>query len=297
MPGYNKALFLYNGNAGTDNIEQKLSETLPVLAQTIKELIVIQTFSIEEAQDTCLHYGEQVDLLLILGGDGTLHAVINTISRLDKRPVIGILPGGTSNDFSRMMEIPQNLNQAAKTLVNGRETPVDVGKLDECYFLNFWGIGLVTETSFNIDKNQKSRLGVLSYFISALKTINQADSFSFRMTIDGKVIEDEAIMILVMNGKYLGTRQIPIESINASDGQLDVLVIKNSNLTLFKELMSVDQPWAETESFQELAYTKGEHIEITASPQQEVDMDGEINFKTPSSIEVLPNHLTFLHAQ
>ncbi|MFG6121357.1 diacylglycerol/lipid kinase family protein [Thalassobacillus sp. B23F22_16] len=296
MPGYKRALFLYNGNAGNDNMEQKLSQTLPVLAKDIKELIVLGTYSIEEAQEACLEYGEGIDLLVILGGDGTVHACINTISKLNRRPVIGILPGGTSNDFSRTLEMPQNLNQAAEALMNGREKPVDVGKLEECYFLNFWGIGLVTETSFNIDKDQKSRLGVLSYFISALKTINQADPFTFQMTIDGKVVEEEAIMVLVMNGKFLGTRQIPIESIDPGDGLLDVLVIKNSNLTLFKELMNLDQPWAETESFQELSYTRGEKIEVTTSPPQQVDMDGEINYETPSTIEVIPNHLTFLHA-
>lgn len=297
MPRYQNALFLYNGNAGSDNIEQKLAETLPILSQEIKQLTILQTKSVEEAKEACEKFSKIVELIIILGGDGTLHECINSISQLDSRPVIGILPGGTSNDFSRMLDIPQNLEQAARTIINGREGPVDIGKLGEEFFLNFWGIGLVTETSSNIDENQKNRFGVLSYFISALKTVNQAAPFSFQMKIDGKEIEGEAIMILVMNGCFIGTRQVPIESIKPNDGLLDVLIVKNSNLTLFKELMVVDQPWAEDERFQELAYTRGERIDIKTNPVQDIDTDGEIKRTTPEVIEVLPNHLTFLHAE
>ncbi|MFD1019304.1 YegS/Rv2252/BmrU family lipid kinase [Thalassobacillus hwangdonensis] len=296
MPRYNRALFLYNGNAGSDNLEQKLSKTLPILAQEIKELTVVQTKSIDEAKEVCLEYGEVVELVLILGGDGTLHACCNTLAELDKRPVIGVLPGGTSNDFSRLLGMPQNLSQAASAIINGREAPVDAGKVNGGYFLNFWGIGLVTETSLNIDENQKNRLGVLSYFISALKTMNQATPFNFRLELDGEVMEDEAVMVLVLNGKFIGTRRIPIDSIDAGDGLLDIMIVKNSNLTMFKELLTANQAWSDEDSFQELCHRRAERITIEATPNQQSDMDGELKGETPTTIEVVPNHFTFLYA-
>lgn len=294
MPRYQKGLFIYNGNDHAQEQEAQLSQTLPILAQEVKVLEVIQTDSLKELKETCREYGSQIDVLFIIGGDGTIHECINSLAELDKRPVIGLLPGGTCNDFSRMIEIPQNLDQAARALVQGEERVVDAGKTEDSYFLNFWGIGLVTQTSSNIDENQKNRLGVLSYFISALKTINQARSFKFTLTVDGEKIEEEAVMVLVMNGQFIGTRQVPVSSINLQDGKLDVLIVKNSNLTLFKELLTFSRPGTNESRFQELDHRQGKRISIEVESTQEVDMDGEIKGATPAEIEVLPNHFTFL---
>lgn len=172
MPRFSKALLLYNGNAGKGDIEQKLRDTLPILSQGIKELIVLQTASIEEVTEACKTYSDQIDLLIILGGDGTLHCCINALAPLPNRPVVAVLPGGTSNDFSRMLQLPQNLASAAEAIVDGTVVDVDVAQSDDTYFLNFWGIGMVAETSKNIDEQQKKSLGVLSYFMSTLKRNN-----------------------------------------------------------------------------------------------------------------------------
>lgn len=296
MPSYNKALFLYNGNAGSAEIQQKLSQTLPKLSEAIEQLFVFQTKSVAQAKEKCESYASVVDIIIILGGDGTIHECINTIARLDKRPVIGILPGGTCNDFSRMLGIPQNLNQATIALLKGKQAPVDVGKAGASYFLNFWGIGLVTETSANINEEQKNRFGVLSYFISTLKTMNQATPFSYEITIDDDSYVGDAVMILVLNGRFLGTRQIPIPSIDANDGMLDILIIKNSNLTLFRELMTMTQDNVEESNLTELAHLRADNIKVETDMEQEVDMDGEIYGVTPASIEILPGHLQMIFA-
>ncbi|TGB01848.1 YegS/Rv2252/BmrU family lipid kinase [Halobacillus salinus] len=297
MPRYEKGLFIFNGNAGNKEMEPQLSQVLPVIAQAVKQLTSIQTESIDELKDVCQQYGSEVDVMIILGGDGTVHECINSLAELEKRPVIGILPGGTCNDFSRMMDMPQNLQQAARALVEGEEQPVDVGRTERNYFLNFWGIGLVTQTSFNIDEGQKARFGVLSYFISALKTMNQADPFEFKIDVDGEKVEGEAVMVVVMNGRFIGTRPLPVPAIDVSDGKFDVLIIKNSNLTLFKELMTMGQPGTDESRFQELHHRQGKKIKIEIDSVQEVDMDGEIKGSTPAHIEVLPEHFTFLNGQ
>ncbi|GGF33320.1 putative lipid kinase BmrU [Halobacillus andaensis] len=294
MPRYERGLFIYNGNAGNGELEQNLSETIPVITQQVKELQVIQTESLEDFKETCCSYGPYVDVLFILGGDGTLHECINCMAELTPKPVISILPGGTCNDFSRVLGTPQALRQAAEAAIKGEEVSVDIGKSNDDFFINFWGIGLITETSTNIDKGQKDRFGVLSYFISAFKTMNQADSFHFTAEVDGEKIRDEAVMVLVMNGRFVGTREVPIPDTRPEDGKLDVLIIKNSNLTLFRELLSMNKPWSDPENFQELTYLQGEDIKINVETAQKIDMDGEIKGETPTHIQVLSNHFTFL---
>lgn len=288
---YEKGLFVYNGNAGNGNMEQKLSQTLPVLATVIKQLTVIQTKSIQEAKRIFEKYAAKVDIMIILGGDGTLHECINSIAPLNERPVIAILPGGTCNDFSRLLNMPQNLHQAAEAIASGDVVDIDVGKTSEKYFLNFWGIGLVSDTSLNIDEEQKQNLGILSYFMSTLRTVNQAEPFSYKIDADNAQYEGEGILILILNGRFIGTRELPLPTVNANDGKLDVLVIKNSTLASFRELLSLNRAETNSKQLTELTHVQAKSVSIATSDEKAVDMDGEIDGITPAEITALKSHV------
>ncbi|MEC5424686.1 YegS/Rv2252/BmrU family lipid kinase [Virgibacillus sp. C22-A2] len=294
MPKYEKALFLYNGNAGKNDMEQKLSQTLPIITKAIRELTIVQTKSSKEAKETCIAFASKIDLLIILGGDGTVHTCINSIAALESRPVVAILPGGTSNDFSRMLRIPQNLYAAATAIVEGDAVPIDIGKSNSTYFLNFWGIGLVSETSQNIDEDQKENFGVLSYFMSTLRTVSQAEPFTYDIKTLNNQYEGEAVMVLVLNGKFLGTKELPIATVDPSDGKLDILIVKNSNIASFRELLAMNNPEFYDKEFSELKHFQATELVINTDETKEIDMDGEINETTPSIIEILPSHLQMI---
>lgn len=113
--------------------------------------------------------------------------------------------------------------------------------MNDRYFLNFWGIGLIAETSNQINETEKALLGKISYFTSALRTVSSAASFPMTLKIDGEEIKEEAVMLLVMNGQYIGTNRIPLPDASIEDGLLDVLICRNTNLTALRELMSMEQ--------------------------------------------------------
>lgn len=296
MPVYQKGVLLYNGNQESDVTAKMLAQTLPIISQAVKELKVIQTEAINEVKEICKAAGAEADILFILGGDGTVHECVNSIAGLEKRPIIAILPSGTSNDFSRMLNIPQNLQAAAETITGGEIVDVDIGKSNDHYFLNFWGIGLVSETSQNTNENFKKNFGILSYFLSTLQTINRAEPFTYEITADGKVLEGEAVMIIVLNGKFLGTRELPIPTVSSTDGKLDVLVVKNSSLASFRELLSMNNPETIAEDLTELSHIQAEDIKITAGEDKEIDMDGEMKGETPAELTVVPGHLKMIKA-
>ncbi|MEW5596250.1 YegS/Rv2252/BmrU family lipid kinase [Peribacillus frigoritolerans] len=136
---WKKGMLIYNKNAGNDKLERNLGGCLPVLAPHIDEFLILQTKQKGDACRYCLEYGEEMDVVFVLGGDGTVHECVNGLSPLQRRPLFGILPGGTCNDFSRTLKIPQNVRQAAEALVNGKVRPIDIGKSNNDYFSNFWG--------------------------------------------------------------------------------------------------------------------------------------------------------------
>lgn len=291
---YVKGLFIYNGTAGNENIEQKLSQALPVLAKTIKKLTVIQTESTEEAKTTFREYALKVDIMIILGGDGTLHECVNYIAPLNKRPVIAVLPGGTCNDFSRTLSMPQNLYQAAQAIAAGEVVDVDVGKTSDKYFLNFWGIGLVSETSLNIDAEQKKSFGVLSYLMSTLRTVNQAAPFSYKINADHEQYEGEGVLILILNGRFIGTRELPLPTVAPNDGKFDVLVIKNSTLASFRELLAMNKPDINSQQLTELTHFQAASVKVSAPEEKAIDMDGEVDRTTPDDITILPKHIPMI---
>ncbi|MGG0643245.1 diacylglycerol kinase family protein [Sporosarcina gallistercoris] len=293
MRTFNKALLIYNKLAGDADVEAKLAAVVPVLGKAVKELTMISPESTAEMRQICEKAGE-MELVVIMGGDGTVHQGIDVISKLEERPLIAILPGGTSNDFTRTLGIPQNLGDAVEALLTGEIQAIDIGKEGNRHFINFWGIGLVADTSENIDEDQKKSYGPLSYMASTVRTIREAESFPFHIVSEGVDIHGEAIAIFVLNGKSLATTPIPIAAISPSDGKLDVLVVKNSNLAMLRELVSLRKPETNNEQLNLLEYIQVSELHIDAPSQQKVDMDGELYDVQSGKIEVLPGHLRML---
>lgn len=293
MHAFNKAMLIYNEHAGDVDVEAKLSAVVPVLGKSVKELTIIKPEGPEETRRLC-ESAADAELVVIMGGDGTVHQCIDAISKLEVRPLLAVLPGGTSNDFTRTLNIPQNLKDAAESLLNGEIRAIDVGREGNRHFINFWGIGLVADTSENVGDGQKKSFGPLSYMASTIRTMREADSFSYHIVSDGINISDEAIAIFVLNGSSLATTPIPIPAISASDGKLDVLVVKNSNLSMLRELMSLRKPETDPAQLTMLEYMQVSELQITAPSQRKVDMDGELYDLQSGNIVVLPGHLKML---
>jgi diacylglycerol kinase (ATP) len=291
---YERALLIYNGNAGQKDIKQALGVSIPILSSGISNLMIVQTQKINHAKELCQLHGPNVDLVIILGGDGTIHECVNGLSTLDHRPLIAILPAGTCNDFSRTLMIDQDIATAANQIINGEIIPVDVLKVDEQYCLNFWGTGLIAETSNNIRQTQKDHLGKFSYLLSAIRTMKNMDPFKYALDIDGERIEGEALLIFIANGNYLGTNMMPFKVISYNDGLADVFIIKRTNLTLLKELFTTDITILNNKLSQEMNHYSGKSISIYTEEEMDADMDGEVYTKTPTQITVLKHHLHML---
>ncbi|MFF2157394.1 diacylglycerol/lipid kinase family protein [Paenibacillus chitinolyticus] len=291
---FGKAILIHNGSAGQAEAGSRLGAVIGPLAAGIEELTLVQTKEPGDAERICRERGEETDLLLVLGGDGTVHECVNGLAPLAAPPVVGILPGGTCNDFSRALYIPQELERAAEALMQGRTRPVDIGRANDRYFSNFFGIGLITDASVNINPQLKGTIGKLSYFISTLQTAASADPFRFTLEHDNGRADGEAVMLFVANGRFLGTRPLPLAADALYDGVLDVAIIREAGLPLLKELFKIKNfgEWdSEKSSFEFIRTTS---LKLTTDHPMQADMDGEIYAHTPASISVLGKKLTFL---
>lgn len=292
---WKKGMLIYNKKAGNDKLERNLEQCLPIIAPHIDEFLILQTKEKGDASRFCSEFGEDMDVVFVLGGDGTVHECVNGLSSLGKRPLFGVLPGGTCNDFSRTLKIPQNIRQASEALVNGKVRSIDIGQADDAYFSNFWGVGLISDASSNIDEQEKNKFGKIGYLLSAVRTIGDNNPFPFKLQYDGNMIEGEAIMILVLNGCYIGTNLLPFPMVSPDDGLFGIAILEKANLSAFFEIMAMKRLWTEKLSTESgVTYLQAGTLIIETKMPLDVDMDGEIYSQTPTRIKILSHHLSVL---
>ncbi len=294
MTKYSDILLVCNGKAGQGTLEVLLKDAVPPLLDICTNLIIHKTKEKGDAERTCRETGNRYELVVILGGDGTIHEAINGLSSLENRPLVGILPGGTCNDFARSLHIPMNIGQAVQLITERPiEKAIDIVKTDERYFSNFWGTGLISQTSDNIDVGSKSVLGKLSYYISAFQSIQDSPILNVKVTTETEVVEEEVVMLLVANGRSIGSNPLP-NSIDMDDGLMDIYVVKKSGFPLLKEFLVIRSTGNISEQYEDIMHIQAKEAHIELGQNEKLDMDGELYEGRRQSLQVLQQHLRFV---
>ena len=291
MRKFKRSILLYHGQAGASTADSVITMAVPAIAAVSNNLQLIQTFSPEELMDVCKNLPPEVDALFVAGGDGTIHDTVQALSEVSSPPPLGIIPSGTCNDFARTLDIPMDLMLAAEALTDGTIEEIDAASINGHFYLNFAGIGVITNASSNIDPQLKERYGKLSYFMSGLQSMRQTEPFNIHLTIDGTVHYESGILALVMNGKSIGTHAFPMESIDPTDGLLDVFIVETSSIAAILEWFSLSKPDVPVDELAHIRHYQGKQISIATDLPMDIDTDGEIYLKTPVNIEVLPKKL------
>jgi len=170
---------------------------------------------------------ENADAIIVIGGDGTVNEVINGClnSGCGQIPRIGIIPSGSSNDFSKSVGISQRLQQACRTIINGRTRRVDIGRAGAHYFCTASSVGLFSEIAVQ-SKRMKGLSGCLRYLAAALKMVGQMDA-GWEMTIeaDGRTFKGIYSNLLINNSPRFGGLTFA-EDARCDDGILDCMLIE-----------------------------------------------------------------------
>ncbi|MDP2181477.1 MAG: diacylglycerol kinase family lipid kinase [Actinomycetota bacterium] len=178
------------------------------------------------AQDTSAY-----DLVVAVGGDGTVHEVLNGLMRISPqlRPALGLLPTGSGNDTRRTLGISTDLTQAALELATGERRRFDVGMCNGIYFSNSFAAGLdakVTAKAVEYKVTTK-RSGLWLYLTALLHVLfNELDSFEMLVAFDGgePQVHDTLILAATNGPTYGGGFFITPEAI-PTDGLFDVCMI------------------------------------------------------------------------
>lgn len=285
--------FIYNPYSGENTIITDIDKVI-MIHQKYGYIVVPYRISFncdlsEAFKDISVGY----DYVLIAGGDGTVDNVINHMKEGNIDLPIGILPTGTANDFAKFIGMPHDVEEACERILNSSARSLDIGKINNKYFVNVASTGLFTDVSQKTDVNLKNTIGKLAYYI---KGIEQLPSFrSLKINVQSKDYEfhGDMYLMLVFNGQTAGNLKLAYKS-SVEDGLLDVIIIKASMIKDIVALFIKMIKGEHLEGSNALIYFKTDRLSIECHEDIVTDIDGERGPDFPLVIECEKNGIMVL---
>ena len=283
-----KAMLIINPTSGgekaldyKEKLENKAKEYFEYVETKITEKAKDATAFAEEASK------ENYETVIVFGGDGTVNEVISGIAEKDYIPKLGIIPGGTGNLITKLLEISQDINEAIDQLDFNKTNAIDIGKANKSYFGYIFSVGSLPEAIHNVEIEDKTKYGVLAYAINTIKSVIKDEVFNIKIETENGNYEGEASQVLVLLSNYYADKKIFEEN---KDGYANILVLKNasiiSKLSLIPDLLKGDI--VENDNIE---YIKAKDITISSDTKLESDIDGDQSDDLPVKITVLGNHI------
>ena len=249
------------------------------------------------------HQGTET--VVAMGGDGTVHEVVNGLMRLDKdqRPKLGVVPIGSGNDFAFSSGIELNPQLAMQQVFDGQSALIDIGKFtDGDGRSTYWdnSAGMLLDAAINIQSRKITRIyGFMMYLTATIRSIIQNyDPTRLKLTIDGASFEEELLLFTVTNGRREGGGfMITPEAVN-NDGLLDFCKVTPISRPMMFRLLPVVME-GKHERFDFVKMGRFKTLEFEANRAVPVHLDGELfapyeaNLRQ-AKVEILPNEIKLI---
>ena len=168
------------------------------------------------------------DMILCVGGDGTLNEVITGVLRSGKNVPVGYIPAGSTNDFARSLGIPYKPMKAAKQILSEPPMKLDIGYYGDRYFTYVASFGIFTRTSYSAPQKLKNAIGHLAYILHGIREVVHIRPVDVEIEApDGKVLHDRFIFGSFSNStSFGGVLRLNPADVDFSDGRFEVMLIR-----------------------------------------------------------------------
>lgn len=266
-----RARIIYNPTSGREAIRRDLVDILNVYEKAGYET---SAFATTAEPNSALNEARRAaeagfELLVAAGGDGTINEVVNGIAPLEKRPMLAIIPAGTTNDYARALRIPrEDPLEAAKVILKGKAAQMDVGQANDTYFINIAAGGSLSELTYSVPSKLKSMYGYLAYVVKGAEMLTRVAPMNLRVEYDNGVFEGRSSMFFLALTNSVGGFEQIVPDAQLDDGKFTLLVVKTTKFAEILQLISevltgkhVDNP--------NLLYVKSENVTIKPLDYQE----------------------------
>ncbi len=278
-----------NPSSGRQAVDRRLEKLIKLL---IDDGYIIQKFQTKQKNDamkeTIKTCKEDWDKIIVSGGDGTVNEVAKGIVYGGKKIPVAILSSGTVNDFATYLNIPKTVNEFYNMIKNGKVTDVDLGKINDSYFVNVAAGGILSNVGYQVQPEAKFVLGRGAYYLEGIKEITTQGLEAMELFIESKElsIKQDALLFLITNTSSIGGFKNIAPKADVTDGYLDVIIFKKSALpdiaNIFLGVLS-----GEHINHPNVIYFKTKSITLDSTSKVSIDIDGEYGGELPAKFEIL----------
>jgi diacylglycerol kinase (ATP) len=282
-----KALFIINpisGGKKKDGVPELIDQNLD---KAVFDATIVFSDGVSHARIIALEAVGKYDIIVAVGGDGTVNEIASAIVGSDT--ALGIVPYGSGNGLARFLGIPMNPNQAIQTLIKGHAESIDSGTVNGQPFFNMAGMGFDAHIS-EVFSHGKKR-GFISYVKSSMQEIATYNEQEYHLEIDGQVYDRKAFMLSIANSSQYGNDAHISPNASVQDGLLDICLIRKFPLWRFPE-MGIRMLTKTSESTSYVEIIRGKQINVTRQSEGPIHLDGEPQVMgTAIHINIVPNSL------
>lgn len=261
-----RPLVILNPNSQGGKTGARSDELIRVIEHYLGDVEVARTARPRHAVDLAEQAANSArEVVIAIGGDGTIHEVVNGLMRAKERglvvPKLGIVGQGTGGDFRRSLGLEHRLDRYCQVIADGRTRAVDVGRLRyraedgaeaKAFFINILGIGLGGLVDRYITKSKRPFGGTAAYFTSTVQALAKSEVgvLRCRATFRGEVVEHRISTrtLAICNGRYFG-------------GGMEVAPMATLDDGVFHVVSLGDAPKLEF-FFSSLSIYRGKHVEL-----------------------------------
>lgn len=247
--------------------------------------------------------GQGYDMVIAVGGDGTVHEVVNGLMQVEesKRPLLGIVPVGSGNDFAHAIGVPKESDHALAHALKGEASTIDLGLMtDEHgrkeYFDNTLGIGFDAVVTIRSHKLLVVR-GFLMYLTAVIQTIVlNHDPAHVQIETDSEKIDEQVLMTTLCNGGREGGGFLLSPDSKMTDGIMEFLLVRKVSRAMMFRLVPEFMNGTHRRFAKQIRMGACKKFSMTSDRPLYIHADGEIFTSFGSNLrkvtfEILPNAL------
>ncbi|MDP8206757.1 MAG: diacylglycerol kinase family lipid kinase [Candidatus Electryonea clarkiae] len=223
------------------------------------------------------------DAILAFGGDGTFHDIVSFAK--EDGPAFGLIPGGRGNDFVRNLNYPKELKNICQGFGNPVFRKIDLPSVNGIPFLSIAGAGIDGEISREVRDGKCRMGGTICYIWYLLKTLVSYKAMQLEIELDGKRINEFAILAAVANGSYFGGGMQLVPEAKMDDGWLDLIILRNmSKLKIMRKFPMIYSGSHIPDV--DIVLHRAKKISIKSDREAELYADGEPLTNLPATFEI-----------
>lgn len=225
-----RMMLIANPNSGKGQVKNSLMD---IISCFNNGGYTVTVFIPDTEQDNSIYsiakeYGAQYDIVVAVGGDGTMSNTANGLMQCSHIPPLGYIPMGSTNDMASSLDIPKAPVAAAQSIIDGIPEPYDMGYYDNKYFTYVIAFGAFTSVTYTTPQELKNAFGHSAYVFEAMSKLQSIKQpIHTIVEYDGGVIDGNFVFGAVANSTSIaGLVKLDPEDVSFNDGLFEVLLIR-----------------------------------------------------------------------